>query len=142
MTWQQFLEALLQIVITAAIPLCLKFLYSFITAIVAEKTQNMDNKQLKEFINNAVQAVLKAVDATYQTYVDSLKKQGKFDAEAQKEAFEKAKNAAILMITEDMQKAITTMYGDFNTWLDNTIEQLVLANKSEDKQSAVFAIMV
>lgn len=142
MTLQQFLEALLQIVLTAAIPLCLKFLYSYITTLVAEKTQGMTNEKLREYINNAVQAVLKAVDATYQTYVDSLKKSGSFNANAQKTAFEKAKAAALLMITEDMQEAITIMYGDFDVWLDQTIEQLVLANKSEDKQSAVLTLMV
>lgn len=140
MTVEQFLQDLLYLVLTAAIPLCLKFLYSWVTAIVEEKTQNMDNAQLKEYINSAVQAVMKAVLSTYQTYVDSLKKQDLFDEEAQREAFEKAKNTAMLMITDDVKTAVEQMYGDFDTWIDNTIEQFVKANKDGKVEETVYAL--
>lgn len=140
MTLEQLLQDLLYLVLTAAIPLCLKFLYSWITTTVEEKTQNMDNAQLKEYINSAVQAVMKAVMSTYQTYVDSLKKQDLFDTDAQKEAFEMAKNAAMLMITEDVKAAVETVYGDFDAWIDNTIEQLVKANKDGNVEATVYAL--
>ena len=140
MTLEQLLQDLLYLVLTAAIPLCLKFLYSWVTTIVEEKTQNMDNAQLKEYINSAVQAVMKAVMSTYQTYVDSLKKQNLFDTDAQKEAFEMAKNAAMLMITEDVKAAVETVYGDFDAWIDNTIEQLVKANKDGNVEATVYAL--
>lgn len=140
MTLEQLLQDLLYLVLTAAIPLCIKFLYSWITATVEEKTQNMDNAQLKEYINSAVQAVMKAVMSTYQTYVDSLKKQDLFDTDAQKEAFEMAKNAAMLMITEDVKAAVETVYGDFDAWIDNTIEQLVKANKDGNVEATVYAL--
>lgn len=140
MTLEQLLQDLLYLVLTAAIPLCLKFLYSWITTTVEEKTQNMDNAQLKEYINSAVQAVMKAVMSTYQTYVDSLKKQDLFDTDAQKEAFEMAKNAAMLMITEDVKAAVETVYGDFDAWIDNTIEQLVKANKDVNVEATVYAL--
>lgn len=140
MTVEQFLQDLLFIVLTAAIPLCLKFLYSWVTSVVEEKTQNMNNAQLKEYINSAVQAVMKAVLSTYQTYVDSLKKQDLFDEEAQKKAFEMAKNAALLMITEDVKAAVEEVYGDFNAWIDNTIEQFVKANKDDKVEETVYAL--
>lgn len=140
MTVEQFLQDLFYIVLTAAIPLCLKFLYSWVTSVVEEKTQNMDNAQLKEYINSAVQAVMKAVLSTYQTYVDSLKKQDLFDDEAQKKAFQMAKDAAMLMITEDVKAAVEEMYGDFNAWIDNTIEQFVKANKDGKVEETVYAL--
>lgn len=140
MTVEQFLQDLLFIVLTAAVPLCLKFLYSWVTSIVEEKTQGIDNAQVKEYINSAVQAVMKAVMSTYQTYVDSLKKQDLFDADAQREAFEKAKNAAMLMITDDVKTAVEQMYGDFDTWIDNTIEQFVKANKDGKVAETVYAL--
>lgn len=140
MTLEQFLQDLFFLVLTSAIPLCLKFLYSWVTAFVEEKTQNMDNAQLKEYINSAVQAVMKAVMSTYQTYVDSLKKQDLFDEEAQKKAFEMAKNAALLMITEDVKAAVEEVYGDFNTWIDNTIEQFVKANKDGNVEATVISL--
>lgn len=140
MTLEQFLQDLFFLVLTAAIPLCLKFLYSWVTTFVEEKTQNMDNAQLKEYINSAVQAVMKAVMSTYQTYVDSLKKQDLFDEEAQKKAFEMAKNTALLMITEDVKAAVEEVYGDFNAWIDNTIEQFVKANKDDNVEATVFSL--
>lgn len=140
MTLEQFLQDLFFLVLTAAIPLCLKFLYSWVTTFVEEKTQNMDNAQLKEYINSAVQAVMKAVMSTYQTYVDSLKKQDLFDEEAQKKAFEMAKNAALLMITEDVKEAVEEVYGDFNTWIDSTIEQFVKANKDDNVEATVLSL--
>lgn len=140
MTVEQLLQDLLFIVLTAAIPLCLKFLYSWVTSVVEEKTQGIDNAQVKEYINSAVQAVMKAVMSTYQTYVDSLKKQDLFDADAQRESFEKAKNAALLMITEDVKAAVEQMYGDFDTWIDNTIEQFVKANKDGKVAETVYAL--
>ena len=140
MTLEQFLQDLFFLVLTAAIPLCLKFLYSWVTTFVEEKTQNMDNAQLKEYINSAVQAVMKAVMSTYQTYVDSLKKQDLFDEEAQKKAFEMAKNAAMLMITEDVKVAVEEVYGDFNTWIDSTIEQFVKANKDGNVEATVLSL--
>ena len=140
MTVEQLLQDLLFIVLTAAIPLCLKFLYSWVTSVVEEKTQGIDNAQLKEYINSAVQAVMKAVMSTYQTYVDSLKKQDLFDADAQKKAFEMAKNTAMLMITDDVKTAVEQMYGDFDTWIDNTIEQFVKANKDGKVEETVYAL--
>lgn len=140
MTLEQFLQDLFFLVLTAAIPLCLKFLYSWVMAFVEEKTQNMDNAQLKEYINSAVQAVMKAVMSTYQTYVDSLKKQDLFDEEAQKKAFEMAKNAALLMITEDVKAAVEEVYGDFNAWIDNTIEQFVKANKDGNVEATFLSL--
>lgn len=140
MTLEQFLQDLFFLVLTAAIPLCLKFLYSWVTTFVEEKTQNMDNAQLKEYINSAVQAVMKAVMSTYQTYVDSLKKQDLFDEESQKEAFEKAKAAAMIMITDDVKAAVEQMYGDFDTWINNTIEQFVKANKDGNVEATVLSL--
>ena len=140
MTLEQFLQDLFFLVLTAAIPLCLKFLYSWVMAFVEEKTQNMDNAQLKEYINSAVQAVMKAVMSTYQTYVDSLKKQDLFDEEAQKKAFEMAKNTALLMITEDVKAAVEEVYGDFNAWIDNTIEQFVKANKDSNVEATFLSL--
>ena len=46
----------------------------------------MENDQLVKYIDAATDAISKAVLTVNQTYVDSLKKQGKFDEEAAKTA--------------------------------------------------------
>ena len=39
-----------------------------------------------------------------------------------------------------MRDAVTTVYGDFDTWLAKTIEQLVLANKEGNTDAIVLAL--
>lgn len=64
-----------------------------------------------------------------QTYVDSLKKQGKFDEEAAKTAKQMAIDKAKALITEDSKAAIETLYSDFEAYLNDAIEELVRENK-------------
>ena len=139
-TFADFLSILFQVVIIPAVPVLCKVLYNFVTAYVAEKTQTVENGKVKDYVNNATKAVMTAVVATFQTYVESLKKQGKFDEAAQEEAFNRAKATALTMLTEDMRSAVIVLRGDFDTWLDNTIEQFVLANKGGTLEDTILAL--
>ena len=62
--------------------------------------------------------------------IDALKEQGKFDVEAQKIAFEKAKAAALASMDTAAREFLTTALGDFDAWLDTIIEKLVKDNKT------------
>ena len=61
--------------------------------------------------------------------LDALKKEGKFDAEAQKTAKQMAIDKAKALITEDSKAAIETLYSDFEAYLNDAIEELVRENK-------------
>jgi hypothetical protein len=65
------------------------------------------------------------VVATNQTYVNSLKEQGKFDLEAQKEAFRKTYDAVMSILSEEAVKYLSTFYGDFAAELTQLIEREV-----------------
>lgn len=136
----EFLWVLFQVVLVPAVPVLLKILYNFVVAYTAEKSEKIESEKVRGYVNDAVKAVMTAVTSTFQTYVDSLKKQGKFDEEAQKIAFNTARDTALLMLTQDMRDAVTTMYGDFDTWLSKTIEQFVLANKEGTVDATVLAL--
>lgn len=136
----EFLWVLFQVVLVPAVPILLKILYNFVVAYTAEKSEKIENDKVRGYVNDAVKAVMTAVTSTFQTYVDSLKKQGKFDEEAQKIAFNTARDTALLMLTQDMRDAVTTLYGDFDTWLSKTIEQFVLANKEGTVDATVLAL--
>lgn len=136
----EFLWVLFQVVLVPAVPILLKILYNFVVAYTAEKSEKIENEKVRGYVNDAVKAVMTAVTSTFQTYVDSLKKQGKFDEEAQKIAFNTARDTALLMLTQDMREAVTTLYGDFDTWLSKTIEQFVLANKEGTVDATVLAL--
>ena len=139
-TMSEFLWILFQVVLVPAVPVLLKILYNFVVAYTAEKSEKIESEKVRGYVNDAVKAVMTAVTSTFQTYVDSLKKQGKFDEEAQKIAFNTARDTALLMLTQDMRDAVTTLYGDFDTWLTKTIEQFVLANKEGNVDATVLAL--
>jgi len=94
-----------------------------------EQEKNLENDQLVKYIDAATDAISKAVLTVNQTYVDSLKKQGKFDAEAAKTAKQMAIDKAKALITEDSKAAIETLYSDFEAYLNDAIEELVRENK-------------
>ena len=88
-----------------------------------------NNETLEKYIAFAGNAVETAVKETTQTYVDSLKKEGRFDADAQKEAFNRTLTTAKKLLTETAISAIQEVYGDVDEWLKSKIESSVADNK-------------
>lgn len=88
-----------------------------------------DNEILDKYLSMLAETVTKCVIATNQTYVETLKKEGKFDAEAQKVAFEKTYTAVMEIISVDMVDYLTEAVGDFETFLMQSIEAEVNSNK-------------
>ena len=82
-----------------------------------------------KYIEMLSNTICECVIATNQTYVDSLKAQGKFDAEAQKKAFEMTYNSVINILTEDAKVYLTSIYGDLTAYITNMIEAEVNKNK-------------
>lgn len=126
----ELLITLIQVVIIPAIPVLVTYLVKFLKAKADQATVKIDNELIRIYLNEATDAVLQAVTYTAQTYVDSLKKQGKFDKEAQEQAFNTAKDVALKLLTEEAKRMITDLYGDLTVWLDTKIEQTVNDQKN------------
>lgn len=126
----ELLITLIQVVIIPAIPVLVTYLVKFLKAKADQATVKIDNELIRIYLNEATDAVLQAVTYTAQTYVDSLKKQGKFDKEAQEQAFNTAKDVALRLLTEEAKRMITDLYGDLTIWLDTKIEQTVNEQKN------------
>ena len=109
---------ILYVLITAALPLVLRFVYQLVSAKVA------DSKYA-----SAVNAVFSAVEFVNQTYVDALKEAGSFDAEAQAVALEKAKSAALETMEIGTRKWLEKSFADMDNWLTVQIESAVKASK-------------
>ena len=69
------------------------------------------------------------VIAMNQTYVNSLKLQGKFDAEAQKKAFNDVYNKVIAILGQDAIEYLNSAIGDLNEYITSKIEKEVSSNK-------------
>lgn len=88
-----------------------------------------ENEVLDKYLSMLAETITKCVIATNQTYVETLKKEGKFDSEAQKIAFEKTYTAVMEIISIDMVDYLTEAVGDFETFLMQSIEAEVNSNK-------------
>lgn len=117
----QFLQSILYIVLTAIVPITLPFIIKLIKV----QINKVDNQKVKNLLDMTLNDVSVAVTQVMQTYVDTLKKEGKFDDVTQKVAFEKAKTLALELISKEAKDAITKMYGDSDKYIDSLIEKTV-----------------
>lgn len=122
----EFLEKLLPLifmmVVIPALGLLTVFLVQFIDKKKEELKSKIKDEQLSRYISMLFETVRTCVVATNQTYVNALKEQGKFDLEAQKEAFKKTYEAVMAILSEDAVKYLTEYYGDFTSQLTELIE--------------------
>ena len=127
------IELLSQIFEVCIIPL-LGVLTTFLVRYINAKMKNLadttsDEKQKKyiEMLNNTI---TDCVIATTQTYVDTLKKQGKFDKEAQEQAFLMTFNAVSSLLTEESKKYLNEAIEDLDLYIKQKIESEVNINKT------------
>lgn len=133
----ELLMTMIQVVVIPAIPILVAFIVKFLRAKAEQATIKTNNELVQQYLQEAIYAVLQAVTYTSQTYVDSLKKQGKFDADTQRVAFATAKQVAIALLTEDAKKMLSDLYCDLAVWIDTKIEQTVKEQKIFTIGSAV-----
>lgn len=93
---------------------------------IQANTKLAEYERLNSYIDVAQNVVETAVLSVSQTYVDELKKSGKFTKESHYEAKEQAINIANELLTSDVRNAITNLYGDVDTYIDNLVEKYVL----------------
>lgn len=93
--------------------------------LVSWLSTKIKNEKANKMIKTATEIVVSAVKTVFQTYVDALKKEGKFDKESQILALTKAKDIALSQMTEDVKEFIQTNYGELDLWLTTQIEATI-----------------
>lgn len=131
-----FLTQLLQAVIIAAIPVCASYLIRFLNQKSGQIAAETDSVELKSLIEQVNDAVTKAVTYTTQTFVESMKKNGIFDAEAQAQALQKSLDKTLALLSEVAKSALEDIYGDINEYLTVRIEAEV-----KDQKGAPTAVL-
>ncbi len=129
----EWLALLYEIFEVCIIPL-LGVLTMYIVKFIQKKTEELNSKNENELMNKYLtmlsDTIIDCVIATNQTYVESLKKQGKFDLDAQKIAFEMTYNAVINVLSNEAKDYLTSIYGDLSAYITNMIEAEVNRNKA------------
>lgn len=122
MDWEEVLahviDTLFRIVLVVVIP--------YLAVIVK---QRVNNQMAESYIDRAMGIVENAVLYIDQTYVNGLKREGKFDKAAQEEAFAQCRDYVLQLLSEESKKAIIDACGDLETWVRIQIESAVLVNK-------------
>lgn len=91
--------------------------------------KKIDNDKAVNLFEQAERYLYDTVTMVKQTFVDSLKAEGKFDADAQKEAFDMAFDAWKQTMSEEMKTVVVNMVGDLHTWAAAKIESMVVETK-------------
>lgn len=116
---------LLYILITAAVPVLTTYVCKFLYAKWTESKVKVENEKISTTMDSVINMVLDVVESVNQTFVDELKKKGEFTEETAKEAFNKSKETALKMLSNESAEIITTVYGDVDVYLDTLIEATV-----------------
>lgn len=131
---KEVLLTLLQAVTIAAVPVITTYLCNFLKTKKEEAKAKIENDTATALVDDALDAVVKAVAATNQTYVDALKNSNSFSPENQREAFQRAYDTACQLITKEATDYIEKAYGSLNDWLTAQIEAQVKASKNFDSK--------
>ena len=136
MNFEELIQQVMYLVITGIMPIITVYIVNFLKSKIQENVKKIENDQMEKYINSETEAISIAVISISQTYVDAMKKAGKFDEAAQKEAKRMAIEKAKELITEDARKAIECLYSDFDKYLDSVIESIVRESKIEVKKES------
>ena len=134
MEFNDVINNVLYTVLTAIVPVITVYLVNLIRAKIQESNvlkESISNETFMDIIDGAINDVMDAVLYVNQVYTDSLKSAGKFDKEAQKEAFNKAYTEATNMISDEAKRIIEQLYGSFDQWLKLKIESSVNTAKKQ-----------
>ena len=129
MEWLSLLYEILQVCIIPLLGVLTAYIVKFINAKSDEIQHNVDNDMADKYIAMVTDTISACVIATNQTYVEALKKQNAFTAEAQKEAFQLTYNAVMAILTDDAKDYLAEIYGDVAAYITNKIEAEVNINK-------------
>lgn len=128
----EFLSALLQAVIIAAVPVCAGAIVKGVKALANNLSTKTDSELAKKYLADAADAITTAVSLVNQTYVDGLKKSGTFTKENQEEALSRAIKEAVNLMRHETLAFLKEAYGDMNDYLVSKIEAEVRLQKQSD----------
>ena len=129
MDWLSILQQIFELCIIPLLGIVIKFVIEYIAQKKEQIKTQTDNELAQKYLDILNDTIAKCVTATNQTYVESLKEQNAFDADAQKEAFNKTYNAVIETLGDEANKYLPMVIGDLQTYITERIEASVKESK-------------
>lgn len=126
MNWSEVVISVVSIIVTALA----SWGVTELTKLINSKIKDANEK---EMLSSAVTTVSDVVKQVYQTYVEALKGQNAFTAEAQKEALAKALGTIEAILPEKVKAYLTDNFGNMEAWLTTQIEAAIYSLKNGQK---------
>lgn len=129
MEWMALLANIFEVCIIPLLGVLTAYLVSYIKNKSKDLANKVDNELADKYIAMLGDTISACVIATNQTYVENLKKEQLFDADAQKEAFKRTYEAVMAVLTEEAITYLSSIYGDLTAYITNKIEAEVNLSK-------------
>lgn len=129
MDWLNLIADIFEVCIVPLLGVLTACIVKYIQVKSNEITVQSNNVMIDKYVAMLADTITACVLATNQTYVNSLKQQGKFDAEAQKIAFDMTLDAVLNILSDEATDYLTEAYGDLNAYISSQIEASVNKNK-------------
>ena len=129
MNWSEVLKIVFEVIVFPVLSAAGIYFITWINAKKNELKQKTKNETAQKYLDLLNNTIVECVLATNQTYVEALKKEGSFDAEAQKKAFQLTYDAVIGVLTEDAQKYLGEAVNDLTAYITTKIEAQVGMSK-------------
>ena len=130
MDWLNILQQIFELCIIPLLAIITRSLVIYISTKKDELKNKTNNELAKKYLDLLNDTIANCVIATNQTYVEALKKENAFTADAQKTAFEKTYQAVIATLSDEAQKYLPEVVGDLQTYITQKIEASVNQNKA------------
>lgn len=127
---QEIVKQIFELCVIPILGILVAFFVNWLKKKANELKIKTENDVLDKYIDMLTDTITSCVIATNQTYVDNLKKEGAFDAAAQKKAFTMTYKAVLDILTEEAKNYLTEAVGDFDTYLKQKIEAEVNLEKT------------
>jgi hypothetical protein len=119
---EELIPQLFEVCIIPLLGILTAFIVKFIDAKMNQISESRDSELEKKYLQMLNSTITDCVIATTQTYVEALKKQGEFDAEAQKVAFTLTFESVSNLLTEEAKEYLSAAVGDLNLYITQKIE--------------------
>jgi hypothetical protein len=129
LNWLDILYKVFEVALIPILGAATIYLVTLINAKKDELLKKTKDETTKKYIEMLDKTIVECVLATNQTYVETLKKAGSFDKEAQEKAFKLTYEAIMAILTEDAEMYLNEAIKDLNFYVINKIEAEIITSK-------------
>ena len=123
--WLSIIGEVAELVLVPLISAAVLYFVSWLKVKRQELLEKIKDATTKKYLEMLDKTISECVLATNQTYVNTLKQEGKFDEEAQKKAFQLSYDAVKAVLADEAQEYLATAVKDLQAYITTKIEAQV-----------------